>query len=165
MYIYRCKNTPTLVIYAPIDSELSSIACQRVFNNIATKQVFCIFTFELLVKQCKCNVTQRSSFISKGIKSLHSFTVIFIYVNVSKFVYKVFFVRYFLCKASPQICKNSVLWVFFPDCMHSIKFVYVRCYSEAAIASIFIFFKSFSNYEKLTTKPTFPGICFINKSL
>ena len=26
-------------------------------------------------------------------------------------------------------------------------------------------FKAFSNYKKLTTKPTFPGKCFIKKSL
>ena len=42
--------------------------------------MFCIFTFESLVEQCKCNATQGFSLISKGIKSLCSFTVIFIYV-------------------------------------------------------------------------------------
>ena len=42
---------------------------------------------------------------------------------------------------------------------------YVRCYLEAAIASIFIFLKVFSNYKKLTTKLTFPGKYFISKSL
>ena len=43
------------------------------------------------------------------------FTVIFIYVSVSVFVYKVFFVHYILCKASSQISKNSTLWIVFPD--------------------------------------------------
>ena len=51
----------------------------------------------------------------QGIKSLCSFTVIFIYVNVYIFVYKVFFVHYSLGKASPQISKNSILWIIFPD--------------------------------------------------
>ena len=53
----------------------------------------------------------------------------------------------------------------FPDYVHSTKLVYVRCYFETAIASISIFFKVFSNYKKLTTKPTFLGKRFINKSL
>ena len=124
-----------------------------------------MFTFESLVKQCKCNATQGFPLISKGIKSLCRFTLIFIYINVSKFVFKVFFVHYFLCKASPQICKNSILQIIFLDYVHSTKFVYVQYYFEAAIASIFIFFKVFSNYKKLASKPTFPGKCFINKLL
>ena len=107
--------------------------------------MLCIFTFELLVKQCKCNATRGFSLISKGIKSLCSFTVIFIYIDESVFVCKVFFVHYFLGKASPQISKNSILWIIFPDYMHSTKLVYVRCYFEAAIASIFIFFKPCSD--------------------
>ena len=81
----------------------------------------------------------------QGIKSLCSFTVIFIYVNVYIFVYKVFFVHYSLGKASPQISKNSILWIIFPDYVHSTKLAYVRCCFEAAIASIFIFFKSCSD--------------------
>ena len=127
-------------------------------------QVFYIFTFESLLKQCKCSATQGFSLISKGIKSF-CVTVIFIYINICKFVYKVFFVHYCLCKASPQISKNSILWIIFPDYVHSTKLVYVRWYFQAAIASIFIFFKVFSNYKKLTTRPTFPGKCFINKLL
>ena len=103
--------------------------------------------------------------ISKGIKGLCSFRVIFIYVNVSIFVYKVFFVDYFLCKASSQTSKNSILWIIFPDYVYSTKLVYVGCYFETAIATIFIFFKAFSSYKKLTTKPAFPGKCFINKLL
>ena len=80
------------------------------------------------------------SLISKRVKSLCSFTFIFIYVSV--FVYKVFFVHYFLRKASPQISKNSILWIIFPDYMHFTKLVYVRCYFEVATASIFIFFSN-----------------------
>ena len=113
--------------------------------------------------QVQCN--SRVLLISKGIKSLHSFTVIFIYINVSVFVYKVFFLHYFLCKASPQISKSSILWIIFPDYAHSAKLVYLRCYFEAAIACFFISLKVFCNYKKLTTKPTFPGKCFINKLL
>ena len=123
------------------------------------------FTFESLVEQCKCNATREFSLISKGIESLCSFTVIFIYINVPVFVYKVFFVHYLLCKAPPQISKNSIVWIIFPDCVHSTKLVYVSFYFEAAIACLFIFFKVSSNCKKLTTKPTFPGKCFINKSL
>ena len=88
--------------------------------------VFCIFTFESLVKQCKCNATWGFPLISRGIKSLCSFTVILIYVNVSVFVYKVFFVNYFLCKASPQISKNSILWIISPDYMHSMSDVILQ---------------------------------------
>ena len=64
--------------------------------------MFCIFTFQSLVEQCKCNATRGFSLISKGIKSLCSCTLIFININVSVFVCKVFFVHYFLGKASPQ---------------------------------------------------------------
>ena len=91
--------------------------------------------------QCKCNATRGFSLISKGIKTLFSFTVIFIYINVSVFACKVFFVHYLLGKASPQISKNSILRIIFPVYMHSTKLAYVRCYFEAAITSIFIFFK------------------------
>ena len=42
--------------------------------------MLCIFTFESLIKQCKCNATQGFSLISKGIKSLCSFIVILIYI-------------------------------------------------------------------------------------
>ena len=99
--------------------------------------MFCIFTFDSLAEQCKCNATGGFSLISKGMKSLCSFTVIFIYVNVSVFVCKVFFVHFFLCKASPQISKNSILWIIFPDYVHCTKLVYVSCF-EAAIVSVFI---------------------------
>ena len=125
--------------------------------------MFCIFTFESLVKQCKCNATWGFSFISKRIKSLWSFTVIFFYVNVSVFAYKVFFVHYFLGKASPQISKNSILWIILPDYMQFTMLIYVRWYFETAIASTFIFFKVFRDYKKLTTKPTFPGYCFVKE--
>ena len=128
--------------------------------------MFCIFTFKSSVEQCKCNATRGFSLISKGVKSLCSFTVIFIYINVSVFVYKVIIsCSSFLYKASPQISKNSILRIIFPDYVHSTKLVYVKHYFEAAIACIFSFFKRFSNYKKLATKPTFPGKCFINKSL
>ena len=125
--------------------------------------MLCIFTFESLVEQCKCNATRGFSLISKGIKSLCSCTLIFININVSIFFYKVFFVHYFLDKASPQISKNSVLSIIFPDYMHFTKLAYVRCYFEAAIGSILIFFKGFSDYKKLRTKPTRSRYCFVNE--
>ena len=111
--------------------------------------MFCIFTFESLFEKCKCNITQGFSLISKGIKSLYGFTVIFIYVNVSIFVYKVFFVHYFLCKASPQISKNypvndlSRLCSFYQTCLCQ------RLFWSSYIASIFIFFKSWSDKYKI----------------
>ena len=127
--------------------------------------MFCIFTFESLVKQCKCNAPRGFSLISKRIKSLRSFTNIFIYVNVYVFVYKIFFVHYFLGKASPQIRENSILRIIFPDYMHFTMLVYVRHYFEAAVAGILIFFKVFSIYKQLTTKSTFSRYCFINETL
>ena len=75
--------------------------------------MFCIFTFELLVEQCKCNATRGFSLISKGMKSLCSFTVIFIYVNVSVFVYKVFFVHYFLAKLLHKLVKTLYCELYF----------------------------------------------------
>ena len=100
--------------------------CQRAFNNIASRQVFYIFTFESLVKQCKCIATRGYFLISKRIKSLCGFTNIFIYVNVSTFVYKVYFGHYFLGKASPQTSVNSILRIIFPDSMDFAMLVYVR---------------------------------------
>ena len=52
--------------------------------------MFCIFTFESLVKQCKCNATRGFSLFSKGIKGICIFTVLCIYVTVLVFVYKAF---------------------------------------------------------------------------
>ena len=75
--------------------------------------MFCIFTFELLVEQCECNATREFSLISKGIKSLCNFTVIFIYFNVSVFVYKVFFVHYFLAKLLHKLVKTLYCELFF----------------------------------------------------
>ena len=40
---------------------------------------------------------------------------------------------------------KPLLCIIFPDYVHSTKLVYVRCYFEAAIASIFIFFKPCSD--------------------
>ena len=42
--------------------------------------MLCIFTFESLIEQCKCNATRGFSLISKGIKSFCSFIVILIYI-------------------------------------------------------------------------------------
>ena len=143
------KNTPIVLIYTRIGSQLSSVACQRVFDNTATRQVFCIFTFESLVEQCKCNATRGFSLILKGIKSLYSFRIIFIYVNVSVFVYK-------LLKPLYNELSFQITCILPHFSMSDVILKQV---------SIFIFFKVFSNYKQLTTKPTFPVKCFTNKSL
>ena len=114
--------------------------------------MLCIFTFESIVKQCKCNATQGFSLVSKRIKRLCSFINIFIYISVPVFVYKVFSVHYFLGKASPQISENSVLPIIFPDNVCFTMSVYVRHYFEAAIAGFLIFCKVFSDYQKLNNK-------------
>ena len=94
-----------------------------------------------------------------------SFKIIFIYVNVSVFVYKFFSVNCLMGKASPQISENSTLRIIFPDYMHFTILFYVRRYFEAAITGILILFKVFSNYKKQTTTPTFSGYCFVKEKL
>ena len=102
------------------------------------------------------------SLISKGTKSLYSLRGIFIYANVSLFVLRS---SLFIFSWAKLLCKNSILRIIFPSYIHITMLVYDRRYFEAAIASIFIFFKVFSNYQKLTTNPTFSAYCFVNGTL
>ena len=68
----------------------------------------------------------------------------------------------FWAKFLHKLIKTLYWGIIFPDYMHFTMLVNVRRYFEAAIAGIPIF-KVFSNYEKLTAKPTFSGYCFVNE--
>ena len=65
MYIYRCKNTPILLIYSPVDSELSSVLQLYLFKSMCpylctTSSLFIISCAKLLhnlVKTLYCKLS------------------------------------------------------------------------------------------------------------